>query len=739
MEKVELNLKNCYGIKGLKETLAFKSQGKNRNRFIGIYSPNGMMKTSFAKTFLCVEKGETVPNDEYGNKPEKKILIDQSDIAREDILVVESFDSNLNNLDVAGSSALLLNDKLKKEYDKLLAEEKEKRVEILSGVKTKSGLSEDEFYKEVEEVFGSTLEEVIKGYVSNNNPAEDQSTLLNIKYKKFFNKSLKQVCDSHEVKEKFKEYHQKVSAIGFFSDKFTPAGFCAVKNSLKKNEFFNNNKNKIVVYDDKEEEKEFKTVEEMKEFIEGQISIAAEPIINILNKNGETRDIAEYLHTNPGLVSRLDDIENLKKDVLLAYFSEKQEQCSAFLSVIEKNKEEISKIEKKAGEEETVWENVLEIFKKRFSVPFDIAIKNKQHAILVGSEQIKYFDFKIKRGKENATKNSTQDLNFLSTGEKKALYILRVIFNIEMKKREMETGKELLIILDDIVDSFDYRNKYAVLQYLKDFKENKNEKSIYFIILTHNFDFFRNLVRKDILKGDFENKLIAISKEGNVSIDRFESHIIQNAFEKLADGGNIGSIKTVACIPFLRTLLEMRGEKKGNLNYESLTSMLHVNKDSDQQTVSKIGDVYAEVLKKKLTIDNSSKNKQVREYIGNVIEKEIMGAATPTIKESELYKKVCLSVGVRLLAEEFCINKLGKKVDDITDSTKIFLDFLEKENMESDEKELIKSVSMGTPDYIHTNSFMYEPLIDQSSDELLLLYNTLKGRVNRMDGKRNQV
>ena len=286
-----------------------------------------------------------------------------------DILVVESFDSNLENLDVTDSSTLLLNDGLKKRYDDILIEEKEKKAEILSDIKTKSGLSEDEFCEEVEEVFGSTFEDVIRKHVDNNDLTEDKSTLLSIKYKKFFNSSLTQVCGSNEVKEKFEEYRQKVSAIGFFDDKFTPAGFCAIENSLKRNGFFSNNKNKIIVYDDKDEEKEFKTAEEMKEFVEEQMGIAAEPIINILYKNKGTRDIAEYLNANPDLVSRLDDTENLKKDVLLMYLSEKQEQCSAFLSIIEKHKEEITEIEKKAGEEETLWKIFWKYLRKGFLFP----------------------------------------------------------------------------------------------------------------------------------------------------------------------------------------------------------------------------------------------------------------------------------------------------------------------------------------------------------------------------------
>ena len=53
----------------------------------------------------------------------------------------------------------------------------------------------------------------------------------------------------------------------------------------------------------------------------------------------------------------------------------------------------------------------------------------------------------------------------LSTGEKKALYVLNVMFEVETRIKE---NRETLIIVDDIADSFDYQNKYAIIEYLKD-------------------------------------------------------------------------------------------------------------------------------------------------------------------------------------------------------------------------------------------------------------------------------
>ena len=81
---------------------------------------------------------------------------------------------------------------------------------------------------------------------------------------------------------------------------------------------------------------------------------------------------------------------------------------------------------------------------------------------------------------------------------KKALYILNILY--ELKARELE-GKEYLVILDDIADSFDYKNKYAIIEYLKDIME----KSCFnLLILTHNFDFYRSISsRLDLNKNNF--------------------------------------------------------------------------------------------------------------------------------------------------------------------------------------------------------------------------------------------
>ena len=43
--------------------------------------------------------------------------------------------------------------------------------------------------------------------------------------------------------------------------------------------------------------------------------------------------------------------------------------------------------------------------------------------------------------------------------------MLNIIFEVEVRKN---LKHETLFVVDDIADSFDYKNKYAIIEYLKD-------------------------------------------------------------------------------------------------------------------------------------------------------------------------------------------------------------------------------------------------------------------------------
>lgn len=59
MNKISLNLDHCFGITKLSQVLTF--EGEN---VVLIYAPNGLMKTSFAKTLQLYGQGK-VRNSEH--------------------------------------------------------------------------------------------------------------------------------------------------------------------------------------------------------------------------------------------------------------------------------------------------------------------------------------------------------------------------------------------------------------------------------------------------------------------------------------------------------------------------------------------------------------------------------------------------------------------------------------------------------------------------------------------------
>ena len=60
----------------------------------------------------------------------------------------------------------------------------------------------------------------------------------------------------------------------------------------------------------------------------------------------------------------------------------------------------------------------------------------------------------------------------------------------------------------------------------------------------------------------------------------------------------------------------------------------------------------------------------------------------------------------------------------------LFAKFKDLFSGESDQIKTIQRVILMTPESIHLNSFMYEPILDMSDEHLKLLYSDIKGLCN---------
>jgi hypothetical protein len=92
-----------------------------------------------------------------------------------------------------------------------------------------------------------------------------------------------------------------------------------------------------------------------------------------------------------------------------------------------------------------------------------------------------------------------------------------------------------------------------------------------------------------------------------------------------------------------------------------------------------------------------------------------------------LENKVVLSIATRLRAERFIVSKINDNAfwEKIANKqTQLLIrKFKKLFPVESDIATLLDRVAIMTPENIHLNSFMYEPILDMSDDHLKRLYS----------------
>ena len=730
MKKVELNLENCYGIKKLQDNIEFTKL----NRQTGIqedinacliYASNGTMKTSFANTFLDIENDrDTIDRIEPNNNTIREIKIDGKNIDKEDILVIQTY---VEGYDSNNKSKLLASKKLKKEYDDIWNEISKNKDAFLKEIKKISGINNiNEIEKEIiyvfkennTEDFFTILEKIKQKYI-----IEEIEILKNIKYKELVNDDIENVLSQEVVSNALGDYMKKYNEILEQSEIYKPGIFDNTRamislKSLKDNNFFEAN-HKIVLenqtvlneteFEDKMQEVEDKilTDEEIKKNFK---------IIEIaLGKKAGLRKFKDLLYKNQKLIPLLKDYSNLKKMIWLNYFAYNIDIFNILINLYTKNKERIKEIIKEAKSESTIWEEVTNVFNDRFSVPFRIEVANQEDVILKEESLILNFVYKTGTVEKEVNREKLEDC--LSNGEKKALYILNILY--ELKAKELE-GKEYLVILDDIADSFDYKNKYAIIEYLNDIIE----KSVFkLIILTHNFDFYRSVSSRLNLNS---NNFFAIKHDNEIVLKK--GQYTKNVFMTWKSKINEPKI-FISSIAFIRNIIEYIAGQSDK-DYKLLTNLLHYKeivkdqiKDTNSIVVSDIISIFTNfwhISNQQITI---TKNKKMVDLIfdtANDITQET------TVNEVLLENKIVLSIAIRLKAEIYMINKINNKnITDNIDSNQTRelmnnMDFSVTNGKEI--KTILEEVLIMTSENIHINSFMYEPIIDMSVEYLMKLY-----------------
>lgn len=712
MNRLGLNLVNCYGINKLEQELIFGDFNT-----IVIYASNGVMKTSLANTFRAIQNGKQ-PEDRLFNKPTTCVITcDDVDIEPDLISVIKSFD----DIDtIPSQTRLLVDEDSKKEYDSIFEEIDEKKHKLIISLNKYSGVKKDNIEKAIYKAFGkNNFYEILKDFEK----IEVGEDFSEIKHTDIFNDDvvsfLKQPNVTRDIQNYFEKYQSILEKSSLYkAGVFNPSKAENVAASLKKENFFVA-EHSVKLKGVDEEFKDFdslnqKLLDEKKEIIENADLLKIEQQI----KKVAVKNLRELLEENR-IVNELANLAAFDKKLWLSYFDKERFHITELNETYKNGLDKLKEIEEKAEQQATSWDFVLKKFKDRFSVPFDVRIKNKSSSIL-GKDvpNISFVFTDDLTGNESSFEHKELGRkDILSQGEKRAMYLLNVMFNIEAR---LADGIKTLYIIDDIADSFDYKNKYAIVQYLKEIAEEGNSNQV---ILTHNYDFFRTLQSRILGGANRRTHSFVTIKEDDSIILIPSGHKYQdepfNHWKK-----NLQDLRPLlSSIPFVRNLIEFKTGIRSE-HFKTLTSLLHSKSNTNTITVGDLKNIYDEIISS-AGLDTLGQNEKVYDLLMAEAE-EIYNNHTEV--SINLEEKIILSIATRIKAEEYMWSKVTDKSDINSDQTgKLFNRFkVEHSETLTAELNVLEEVNLVTPENIHLNSFMFEPIIDLSINHLKKIYRNVK-------------
>lgn len=719
MKNLLVSFENCYGIKRLNETFDF-----TETNTYAIYAPNGMMKSSFEKTFYDLSKGKDTSDLVFPSRTTIRNIQDEdgNDILNNEVFTIKPYNETFETEKL---STLLVKQDLKKQYDEIYNELDKEQSNFIKKLK-KTSLSND-CEEEVLDTFRENDKETFLDIIEKISPILSKVTknTHTFRYNDVFDKGgkVKAFLDKNiKILDKYiEQYDNLVAHSNFFSQSDNSFGTFQAKTIMKSVEddsFFQAGHN--LQLNDKST---IKSSNEFNSYLESEIEkVVNDPelkklfdkVDKAITGNVDLRKFKQVLENDNLLLIKLKDYESFKKETWLNFLLDHTTDIESLIELYNDKKEEIKRIIDEAKDTQTEWKKATDEFNERFKgLPFTLNIKNKEDVILKTNTPSLEFIFNDSEESTNIDKDKL--LNVLSQGEKRALYLLNIIF--EIKARQKLDSKTIFII-DDIADSFDYKNKYAIIEYLKDISKTAK---FYQLILTHNFDFFRTLESRFI--GRKFARMVNKTSDGieivNASylkpFDYFKSKL--HSDEKIL----------LASIPFVRNLAEYIGKKD---EFNTLTSLLHIKSDTNSITMKDLEDIYKSILADKSSLVLNNHTDSVFSHIYDCADTIL----SETSNAIELESKIVLSIAIRLKAEEFMIYTINDTTltDGITRNQTLELIKIFKDKFPDDLEniELLEQVNLMTPENIHINSFMYEPILDMDNQRLKNLYNILKDKEN---------
>ena len=724
MMELRVELRNCHGIRELDAAFSFA-----KGNAIAVYAPNGTMKTSFAHTFKDFADGQESSDRMFPTRGTERRITDENgdELDPDDVVVVPSYDEALGPTE--STSTLLVNAALRREYEGLQVDLVQARDQLAAALRDQSGTRQDViatfsrvFTQESDKFF-----EALARVEYEVGQLED-TRFADLPYDVLFNDKVEAVLRTPGVQAELAKYVTRLNELldesPFFNrSSFTFYNATNVTKSLGDNGFFSA-KHSLLLHDpDGETARTVTSDADLRALIDEEKKRIADDdalrkkfdaVEKALQKNVDARNFFDFIANREELLPEFTNVGSFQQKVWKAYLKEHEDLYQRVVTCFKSTEQRRKEIEQQAAEESTHWETVIQIFNDRFFVPFRLSAENK-HKVALGQEAMLKLIFKFEEGGESRGVERDDLLSVLSQGEKKALYILNVLFEMEARKA---AGRETLFVIDDLADSFDYKNKYAIIQYLKEMAEHTEFK---LVLLTHNFDFFRTLLSRGVVgynrcfmaqKGDSKVILNQAQHVNNPFIRAFKMNFFSDGMQRAAS------------IPFVRNILEYtKGED--DPDYVTLTSLLHWKSDSASITNADLDRIFKDTFPGQ---QSDAWAQQGDHVVDLLIEQADLALTAPEGVNFE--NKIVLSIATRILAEKYMIDELadpkftGAIVANQTQA--LFQAFKSRGAGTAGALDTLDSVVLMTPENIHVNSFMYEPIIDMSDVALRDLYRQVK-------------
>jgi hypothetical protein len=723
MNLIEIKLENCFGIGRLEHKFNFGLL--NSNTFL-IYAPNGTMKTSFSKTLDLISKNDfktAMPCDRvYNNRiTSYTIISDGEAMPFESILVVNAEDNSYDSSNKI--SSFIASQDLKKKYDEIYSELEIQKNEYIKKLKQISQSTDCE--AEFVNAYSLTPKDTFFNLLLTISKAlEPKPNTYNFRYNDIFDKkgNVKKFLEKNQklLSDYVTKYNELLKNSKFFKSSANTFGTYQANELLKSiedNSFFEAG-HKFTLGNSTE----IKSADELKQLLQDEITTILnneklkktfEQVDKSIGVNSELRSFKTAIEKDNSLLIELEKYEYFRKKVWLSYISNLKMETEYLTSFYESKKTELEKIITVAKEEFAIWDEIIKTFNERFYVPFEVKLVNQEDVVLKEETANLEFDYKDTNDAP-VRKDKSSLLTILSKGEQRAFYILQLLFDVESRKK---LNHNTLLILDDIADSFDYKNKYAIIEYVK---ELHNNPLFRLIILTHNFDFYRTVASR--LSLNWKAAFMA-TKNKNREIALIEGRYRNSVFSDFKK--NISNQKIfISIIPFLRNIIEYT-EDSSSVNYQFLTSCLHIKTITSTIICSDILKLIHNSLSSTVNQNISFGKKLIKDLIydtADSIEQE------NPINEILLENKISLSIAIRLKAEEFMLSKISNASALVITSnqTSELLKHYKRSHNDNVIITTLERVNLMTPENIHVNAFMYEPLIDISLFHLVDLYKKVK-------------